>query len=104
VTVEFAQSRFGKERVISSGILKTGRQTKKEIRDAVADWFLLGATDFIIGTYQSSFSDEAALLTSSQRKINIGPSNYSFHSILCFDAEGKAFERPQGEKDPCAPH
>jgi hypothetical protein len=48
------------------------RSTVRGQQSALVDFFLLGSTNFIIGTYQSSFSDEAAHLTIQNRKINIG--------------------------------
>lgn len=39
---------------------------------AMVDFFLLGATNFIIGTCSSSFSDEAAMLTQQAKKIEVG--------------------------------
>lgn len=40
--------------------------------NALVDWFLLGSTNYIIGTLDSSFSDEAAHLTKEDKKISIG--------------------------------
>ena len=52
------------------------RSTIYEQESALVDWFLLGSTNYIIGTYQSSFSDEAAHLTKQNRKIDIGNSAF----------------------------
>lgn len=48
------------------------RETILGQQSALVDWFLLGSTNYIIGTYQSSFSDEAAHLTVQNRKTSIG--------------------------------
>lgn len=53
------------------------RSTIKGQLSALVDWFLLGSTNFIIGTKDSSFSDEAAHLTKEDRKISIGESAFS---------------------------
>lgn len=52
--------------------IEIDRSTVKGQQNALVDWFLLGGTNYIIGTYQSSFSDEAAYLTKENRKVNIG--------------------------------
>lgn len=52
------------------------RDTNQGQLSALVDWFLLGATNYIIGTYQSSFSDEAAHLTTLNKKISIGESPF----------------------------
>jgi hypothetical protein len=46
-------------------------------QSALVDWFLLGETNYIIGTHQSSFSDEAAYLTKQLRKDNTGGTAYN---------------------------
>ena len=48
------------------------RQSITGQQDALVDWFLLGDTNYIIGTEGSSFSDEAAHLTKENKKIPIG--------------------------------
>lgn len=53
------------------------RDTVLGQQSALVDWFLLGSTNYIIGTYQSSFSDEAAHLTVQDRKIEIGKSPFT---------------------------
>jgi hypothetical protein len=51
------------------------RKTLRGQESALVDFFLLGSTNFIIGTFQSSFSDEAAYLTDAP-KINVGSAAY----------------------------
>lgn len=53
------------------------RETKYGQESALVDLFLLGGGEFIIGTYQSSFSDEAKFLTKERRKINMGEPAYN---------------------------
>lgn len=81
------------------------RNSLQGIRDALVEWYLLGQTKAIIGTYMSSYSEEAAILTSNIKKYNIGPTGYTtnFHSIFCFNNEGNIFSRPyvDGAYDPC---
>lgn len=55
---------------------KADRSTIKGQQSDMVDFFLLGATNYIIGTYQSSFSDEAAHLTVQDRKEDIGEAVY----------------------------
>jgi hypothetical protein len=45
-------------------------------QNGLIDFFILGATNYIIGTFQSSFSDEAAHLTTYDHKVNIGEAAY----------------------------
>jgi hypothetical protein len=52
------------------------RSTIDGQRSDLVEFFLLGETNYIIGTYQSSYSDEAANLTKQGRKINIGQAAY----------------------------
>lgn len=42
-------------------------------QSAVVEWVLLGHTEYIIGTYQSSFSDTASLRTKEKKKVALGP-------------------------------
>ena len=58
------------------------RSTVLGTQNALIDWYLLGATEYIIGTFQSSFSEEASLLTTQTKKINIGDPAYK--KILIF--------------------
>ncbi|MEM7403507.1 MAG: hypothetical protein AAF310_05860 [Myxococcota bacterium] len=53
-----------------------GRDTVRGQESAVVDFFLLGDGEFIIGTYQSSFSDETQFLTKQKYKKNIGKAAY----------------------------
>lgn len=92
---------IGADRIRHSPSVSGQRNSTAAQQKAVADWFLLGLTDFVIGTYQSSFSDEAALMTKEQRKLNVGPRVYDFHTIICFDENGRPFERPWGFGDTC---
>jgi len=52
------------------------RGSVEGMQNALIDWFLLGSTEYIIGTNSSSFSDEAARLTkqglTQRRKIRVG--------------------------------
>lgn len=81
------------------------RNTLKGVRDALVEWYLLGKTKSIMGTAQSSFSEEAAFLTTELKKYSIGPSGYSsnFHSVYCFNSDGDVIDRPysDGGRDPC---
>lgn len=52
------------------------RSTIRGQESALVDWYLLGNSNFIIGTYQSSFSDEARYLTRQKYKKNIGDAAY----------------------------
>jgi len=103
-SVEFKkklQNKFG-NRIITIEHGRIARDNLQDSRNSVVDWNLLAKTEFIIGTYQSSFSEEAALLTATSRKINIGRSRYDFHSIYCFDNDGKVFMRGTDIFDVCA--
>ncbi|MBF0299394.1 MAG: O-fucosyltransferase family protein [Oligoflexia bacterium] len=50
------------------------RQDVADQQGAIAEWSFFANTDYIIGTNGSSFSDEAAVLSKQQKKIQIGPS------------------------------
>lgn len=52
------------------------RSTIDAQRSDLVDFFLLGSTEYIIGTNQSSFSDEASHLTRQDRKIDVGENAY----------------------------
>lgn len=76
-------------RVITYPIPKVDRDTVEGVLDAVTQWYILGATDYIVGTFQSSFSDEAAFLTKEKRKIGVGPLIYKENlTTYCFDRDG----------------
>lgn len=60
-----------KDRIVSRA-KQAERATKEGQQEALVDWYLLGATNYVIGTFQSSFSDEAALLTLTREKIDFG--------------------------------
>ncbi len=57
--------------------IKIDRSTIHGQEDALVDWFLLGDTNYIIGTYQSTYSEEAAHLTEENRKIEFGKTAYN---------------------------
>ena len=57
--------------------VKIDRSTVRGQEDALVDWFLLGDTNYVIGTYQSTFSDEAAHLTKENKKIEFGKAAYT---------------------------
>jgi hypothetical protein len=50
------------------------RQSVHDHQEALIDWFLLKKTQYLLGTFGSTFSDEAAVLTRQRKKISIGPS------------------------------
>ena len=49
------------------------RSTLGGIQGALVDWYILTHTNKIIGTIDSSFSDEAAFLTVTGQKTGVGP-------------------------------
>lgn len=59
------------EKIITRDI-EIKRSTVDDQLSALVDWFLLGSTEYIIGTRDSSFSDEAAFMTKERRKVNVG--------------------------------
>ena len=52
------------------------RGTKEAQETAVAEWLLIGRTDYLFGTNASTFSDEAGRMTTHGAKISIGPDPY----------------------------
>ena len=82
--------RYG-NKIILSGIPVIARDTVESQKYGLFEWLLLGKTRFIIGTTLSTFSDEAALLTAEQRKINIGASQFptNHNPVICFDKTGR---------------
>ncbi len=63
-------------KILTYDFEKIERDTVKGQQDALIDFFLLGSTNYIIGTYQSSMSDEAAHLTKQDKKVNVGDPAY----------------------------
>jgi hypothetical protein len=63
---------FGEHRILSRE-KQAERSTASGMIDGVIDWYLLTKTERILGSLESSFSEEAALLTSSGIKIDVGP-------------------------------
>jgi hypothetical protein len=55
---------------------KADRSTVRGQESDLVDFFLLGSTNYIIGTNQSSFSDEAAHLTKEDKKEDVGDAAY----------------------------
>jgi hypothetical protein len=100
---ELLRSELGSDHIVTFSLGEVNRNSLSGLIDAVTEWYLLTKTDYIVGTYQSSFSDEAAHLTKEKRKINIGPTLYGSdaHSIICFDKLGHPFIRPDESGDPC---
>jgi len=95
---------IGEDKVITYPVKSRDRKSLEATIEAAIEWYLLGHTEFIIGTFQSSFSEEAAFMTKEGRKINIGPQMYPFHSIMCFDDAGNPILRPNATgkyTDPC---
>lgn len=92
---------MGLAKIIFSEERNFERNTLESTQGALVDWFLLTKTAFLVGTYQSSFSDEAALITLTGKKFNVGPKHARFHSIICFGKEGLPFKRPYGNEVEC---
>lgn len=61
---------------IFTRVAQIERETIQGQQSAMVDFYLLGQTELIIGTFQSSFSDEASWLTKQRRKIPIGKNPY----------------------------
>lgn len=53
--------------------LQVSRASIEDVYNSMVDWYLLAHTYKIVGTEDSSFSDEASLLTKSGIKIGVGP-------------------------------
>jgi hypothetical protein len=53
------------------------RSTTTGLQKDLLEWFLLGSTQYIIGTNESSFSDEAAYLTVEGKKISVGKAAFN---------------------------
>ena len=92
------QKRY-KDKILPSPIQEISRSTSGQ-QDALIDWYLLAASNYIIGTFQSSFSDEAALLTKERRKINVGASDFGFQQEFYFDSEGVFCHRDANMSSP----
>lgn len=88
--------RFSSEKIIFSELEKAERKTLKGIKGALYEMLLLSKTHHIIGTTMSSFSDLAAMMTESSRKITIGNSPYRGDPLKTF-----CFARPTGILAPC---
>jgi hypothetical protein len=82
-------------RVLTYTLSTIDRESVESQRNSLIEWYLLGQTDYLIGTFDSSFSETAALLTKQKRDIAIGPQvwdNY-WGDMYCFDANGTALAR-----------
>lgn len=90
---EQLKDRFGDDVVFGLSLPEVSRDDVSDIRTALTEWLLLGQTEYIIGTRQSSFSGEAAILTSRMRKIDIGNKIWPFHGIVSFRSDGQVCER-----------
>lgn len=65
------KNKFGSKRVVSRDS-NPDRNTLEGLQNALIEWYLLGKTEFVIGTTGSTFSDTASLLTKTGKKINLG--------------------------------
>ena len=85
-------AQFGPERIMSYSEQEVRRSTLEDLERCLVEFKLLTKTNHILGTYQSSFSDEAALLTKTGRKLNFGPVLVDgLHTNICFDTKGFPF-------------
>ncbi len=100
--IEKLRTKIGSDKILSYSNDSVQRSSLEDLKRAITEFLLLSKTRYIIGTYQSSFSEEAALLTQECRKINVGPSLVNgLHSIICFDKTGKPYQRPESQSDGC---
>lgn len=70
------RTRGERVRVLGLSIDHVDRDSVEAQRESLAEWLLLGRTDIVIGTNQSTFSEEAARLTTHGHKISVGPLAY----------------------------
>lgn len=70
------RTRGERVRIVSLNIDHVDRDSIKAQRESLAEWLLLSRTDIVIGTNQSTFSEEAARLTTHGHKISVGPIAY----------------------------
>ncbi|HXW53122.1 MAG TPA: hypothetical protein VEL47_03345, partial [Myxococcota bacterium] len=79
------------------------RGTLDDIKNSVIEWILLGDTDYIIGTFLSTFSASAAMRTKEIRAIMIGPSSASNvkGDLFCFDKNGFVDQKVWNINGPC---
>ena len=91
--------RYGKDKIIKPDLKESpNRKTLQGNIDALVDWWCLTETQYIIGTFQSSFSDEASHLTKEKRKIEVGDLDFGFQIRLCFDQDGHFSYRTRRDK------
>lgn len=66
-------------KLLSLNLKQVERDTVRGQQDALVEWYLLASMDYLFGSNESSFSDEAGRLTAHGKKISIGPPAYAHH-------------------------
>jgi hypothetical protein len=61
------------------------RNTIEDVQVSLIDWFLLQRTNYIVGTYQSTFSDQASLMTREKRKVELGPDAFGLEKQISWE-------------------
>jgi hypothetical protein len=51
----------------------------------LVEWLLLQRSQYIVGTYQSTFSDQASLMTGEKRKIEVGPDAFGLEKQISWE-------------------
>lgn len=59
-------------KVYSNTLKSINRKTSEDVMEAMAEWYILGICEYLIGTAGSSFSQVASMLTKQQRMLQIG--------------------------------
>jgi len=77
--IEEALKKIYNAQVLSLNLKQVERDTVKGQQDALVEWYLLASMNYLFGSNESTFSDEAGRLTTHGKKISIGPPAYSHH-------------------------
>jgi hypothetical protein len=89
-------------RILTYPLSNIDRSSVQSQRNSLLEWYLLSKTDYLIGTFDSSFSETASLLTKQRRNIAIGPKVWvNIGDMYCFDANGRAVARDLSCAEAC---
>jgi len=78
-------SYFPNKHIYSSYTKNFNRETKDGIQSALDDFVILSKAQFIIGSYYSSFSDEACFVNLISKIIPLNKHLYNEHMYHCFN-------------------
>jgi hypothetical protein len=86
----FFQTQFQADQIARYPLDSVERATVEDTQNSLIDWLLLGSADYMIGTYDSTFSESAAVRTNEERLIAIGPvlPGDTLGELFCYNRDG----------------